>query len=81
MISRYYEPLDGILLRRLQELVADLYLAGSGPKRKRLWERAETAMRKLAISPSSRAHILEKRDAEVLAKNLEDRLKAARKKS
>jgi len=72
VISGYYANLDTIMLGRLSELVTELYLADSENKRKKLWARAEKAMNNLKIPPAIKAHILEKQNVEILAKNLND---------
>ena len=41
IIRNYYKNLDGIRAQRLQELVTELWLAGTDEKRERLWARAE----------------------------------------
>ncbi|AQT67755.1 hypothetical protein STSP2_00904 [Anaerohalosphaera lusitana] len=79
VISRYYENLDNIMLSKLQELVTELYLADSKAKQDRLWERVEKAMVKLKIKPAMIEHIMSQRSVTVLAKNLEDWLKASKK--
>ena len=80
VISRYYENLDSIVLGKLQELVSELYLADSEVKRRRLWERVRKAMEKLQVPAAIYEHILKKKDVTILARNLEDWLKAAKKK-
>ncbi len=77
VISRYYENLDAIMLGKLQELVTELYLADSKAKQDRLWDRAGKALAKLKISPAIIKHIMETRNVEILAKNVEDWLKSA----
>lgn len=77
VISNYYKNLDGIMLSKLQELVTELYLADNEAKADRLWERAQKAMEKLKIKPAIIAHIMTSRSPEVLAKNVENWLKAA----
>ena len=77
VISRYYENLDAIMLGKLQELVTELYLADSKAKQDRLWDRAGKALVKLKISPAIIKHIMETRNVEILAKNVEDWLKSA----
>ena len=77
VISNYYKNLDGIMLSKLQDLVGELYLAGNEAKADRLWERAQKAMEKLKIKPAIIAHIMTSRSPEVLAKNVENWLKAA----
>ena len=71
-ISNYYENLDAIMLQKLGELVTELYLADTQKKKDRLWERAHKAMLNLQIPPAIVAHIMEKKDVEILAKNLQD---------
>lgn len=72
VISNYYENLDTIMLQKLGELVTELYLADTQKKKDRLWERAHKAMLNLRIPPAIVAHIMQKKDVEVLAKNLQD---------
>ncbi len=79
VISRYYDNLDAITLARLQELVSQLYLADSEPKRARLWERAHKAMVRLKIKPAIIEHIMNKKDVIILAKNIEDWLDASKR--
>ena len=78
VIAGYYKNLDAITLTRLQELVTELYLADSETKQDRLWERAHKAMTRLKIKPAIIDHIMKQRSATILAKNLEDWLKAAK---
>ena len=60
------------MLGKLGELVTELYLADTQAKKARLWDRAHKAMVKLQISPAIIDHIMEKKDVEILAKNLQD---------
>ncbi|MHC4060028.1 MAG: hypothetical protein ACYSUC_00170 [Planctomycetota bacterium] len=78
VISRYYDNLDTIMLRKLSELVTELYLADSPARRDRLWQRAHKAMLNLKVPPAIINHIMQKQSVEILAKNLQDWL--ARKK-
>lgn len=78
VISRYYGNLDAIMLTKLQELVTELYLADSGAKQDRLWDRTGKALVKLKISPAIIKHIMKMRNVEVLAKNVEDWLKSTK---
>jgi hypothetical protein len=80
VISRYYENLDTIMLGKLGELVTELYLAETPAKQERLWQRAHKAMEKLKIPPAIIDHIMQKRDVEILAKNLQDWLSNTKKK-
>jgi hypothetical protein len=72
VISKYYENLDTIMLGKLGELVTELYLADTPAKKQRLWQRVHKAMVKLKIPPAIIEHIMQKRDVEILAKNLQD---------
>jgi hypothetical protein len=75
VIQNYYANRDTIMLQKISELVTELYLADSEKKKERLWKRAEDAMVNLKVKPAIMNHILEKKDVQVLAKNLEDWLK------
>ncbi len=79
-ISAYYANLDTIMLGKLSNLVSELYLVEAQEKEQRLWQKAHKAMEKLNIPQAIIDHILEKRDVEILAKNLQDWLKAAKDK-
>ncbi len=79
VIAGYYENRDTIMLQKLGELVTELYLADSDAKRKRLWDRTHKAMTKLKVKPAIIAHIMEKQDVTILAKNLEDWIKTSGK--
>ena len=80
VISRYYENLDTIMLGKLGELVTELYLADTPAKKDRLWQRVHKAMIKLKVPPAIIDHIMQKRNAEILAKNLQDWLANKKKK-
>ena len=80
VVSGYYDNLDAIMLQKLSELVTELYLAETDAKRDRLWQRARKAMIKLKVPPIIIDHNMEKQDVEILAKNLQDWLSAAKKK-
>ncbi len=79
VISGYYNNLDTIMLGKLSELVTELYLADTQAKQNRLWQRANKAMIKLKVPPAIIDHIMEKKDVEVLAKNLQDWLAKKKK--
>jgi hypothetical protein len=68
------------MLGKLSELVTELYLADTQAKQNRLWQRANKAMVKLKVPPAIIEHIMEKKDVEVLAKNLQDWLAHKKKK-
>jgi len=68
------------MLQKLSELVTELYLADTQAKKDRLWQRAHKAMVKIRVPPAIIDHIMQKKDVEILAKNLKDWLAAANKK-
>jgi hypothetical protein len=72
VIKDYYKNLDKITLTKLQELVSKIYLEQSLSKKETLWKQVETALTKLKIPEAIAQHILQKRDPEILAKNLND---------
>ena len=78
VISNYYQNLDTIALQKLSELVSELYLANTDAKRDRLWQRAKKAMTNLKIPGPIIQHIMTNKDVRILAKNLNDWLKAAK---
>jgi hypothetical protein len=80
VISGYYANLDAIMLAKLSELVSELYLAQTPTRKSQLWIRAEKAMLKLKIAPAIIRHIIERKDPQILAKNLQDWLSADNKK-
>lgn len=75
IITNYYHHLDSILLSRLQEMVSQLYLAETERQRRNLWNRVEKALVKMNIPEPVRTHILERKDVQTLAKNLEEWLR------
>ena len=72
VISGYYKNLDTIMLQKLSELVTELYLAETKAEHDRLWDRVHKAMVKLKIRPAAIAHIMEKKDVQILAQNVQD---------
>ena len=72
IIKGYYRNRQEMAYQKLEELVADLFLAETDRKRGALWKRVEKAMVNLEVPERIRLHILEKRDPAVLAKNLKD---------
>ncbi len=80
VISGYYNNLDTIMLQKLGELVTELYLADTRAKQNRLWQRTNKAMVKLKVPPAIIDHIMEKKDVQILAKNLQDWLANKKKK-
>jgi hypothetical protein len=57
IIRNYYRNQDTIMLERLGDLVADLYLA-EGQARGRLWKRAAEALRKLQVPEGQIEHLV-----------------------
>ncbi|HUV40510.1 MAG TPA: hypothetical protein VMW23_01825 [Sedimentisphaerales bacterium] len=78
LIRGYYQNLDTIMLQKLGELVGELYLADTAAKQTRLWDRVRRAMTNLKVAPAIIEHIINKRDAEILAKNLQDWLRESK---
>jgi hypothetical protein len=72
IIRNYYDNRETIMLQKVSELVTELYLAETDAKRDRLWERVEKSMAQLKTPPAIAAHIMQKKDVEILAKNLKD---------
>jgi hypothetical protein len=72
IIERYYDNRDAIMLQKLSELVTELYLADTDAQRDRLWERVAAAMKNLKVKESIAAHILAKRQPEILASHVKD---------
>lgn len=79
IIERYYVHRDDILLGRLGEIVTDLTLADTDRKRDQLWRRAEQTMMSMKVPGPVVERILEKRDPEVLARQLRTWLEKAKK--
>jgi len=72
LIENYYNNRDAIMLNKLGDIVTELYLADSNPKRDRLWKRAERAMEALDIPEADRRRVLKTRRADDLARNLRE---------
>lgn len=71
VIKRYYDNKDQIDEQRLSELVTNLYLAPP-KKQAKMWESAEELMTRMKLPASRIAHVMETRDAAVLAKVVEE---------
>ena len=65
------------MLTKLQELVTELYLAETGKKQERLWQRVRAAMVNLKIKPALMEHIIASGSPAVLAKNVQNWIKAS----
>jgi len=72
IIRRYYEHKPDIMLQRLGEIVSELAIEEDEAKRRRLWSRAEKALRNLEVPSARIAKILESQDIGLLAKVIED---------
>ena len=79
LIERYYDQRDNIMLTKLQEIVTDLFLADSDPKRDRLWKRAEKALQNLKIPAERIAQVTKGHKAETLARYVRDWKEAPKK--
>ena len=75
LINQYYKNRDDIMLTKISQLVTEIFLAKPGPKLQKLWDRAHKAMINLKIPPPIINHIMEKKNPQILAKNLQDWLK------
>ena len=71
VIQRYYDNREQIDSQRLSELVTSLYLA-TPKKAEKMWETAADLMQRLKVPPSRIAHVLDKKDAALLAAVVED---------
>jgi hypothetical protein len=71
VIKRYYDNKDQIDEQRLSELVTNLYLA-SPKKQAKMWESAEELMNRMKIPATRIAHVMQTKDAAVLAKVVEE---------
>jgi hypothetical protein len=68
LIRDFYRNRGAIEAQRLQELVTEIYLAGTGPKAERLWQRAADILTRTEGLPPERATaIVDARDVEALA--------------
>ena len=72
VVNNYYANLDAIMLQKLGELVSELYLAEKDKQKERLWQRVHKAMINLKIPPAIIDHIMQKKDVQILALNLND---------
>lgn len=58
IIRNYYQNRDALMVQKLSEMVADLYLS-EGKARQRLWTRIETVMKNLKIPDDQIAHLVQ----------------------
>ena len=80
IIKRYYDNKDQIDEQRLSELVTNLYLAPP-KKHAKMWESAEELMTRMTIPATRIAHLIQTKDAAVLAKVVEELEKGILKRS
>jgi hypothetical protein len=73
IIRNYYRNQDAIMLQRLSEMVADLFLA-EGKKRATLWTRVSAALTKLKVPDSQIEHIVASNNPTLLANLLQELL-------
>ncbi|MDA1229569.1 MAG: hypothetical protein O2856_02220 [Planctomycetota bacterium] len=71
VIKRYYDNKDQIDEQRLSELVTNLYLA-SPKKQAKMWESAGELMNRMKLPATRIAHVMQTKDAAVLAKVVEE---------
>jgi hypothetical protein len=68
VIQRFYENRDDIEAQRLQELVTDIFLAGTSKKADRLWERAQGLLERAeGLDAGVIEAVIANRDVEALA--------------
>jgi hypothetical protein len=65
-IKNYYNNRDAIMIQRLGDMLSDLYLA-EGKARKRIWDRAATALGKLGVKPQRIETIVQSDNPTLLA--------------
>jgi len=68
IIKRFYEHRDTLALQKLGEIVSNLYLETSEPKRKRAWKSALTQMKNAGLTEKYAQQIHDERDLDALAK-------------
>lgn len=72
IIRDYYANRSHLMLQKLGEIVSELAVTDSEAKARRLWTRAEKALRNLKVPSARIARILEAQDVHLLAKVVED---------
>jgi hypothetical protein len=71
VIQRFYENRDVMDEQRLAELVTNLYLAPP-KKQAKMWEAAEEILIRMKVPASRITHVIQSKDAAVLAKVVEE---------
>lgn len=66
IIKNYYKNQDEILMQRVSDYVADLFLS-EGKARQRIWKNVATALEKLKVPATRIEHLVEKDDPQLLA--------------
>ena len=72
-IRNYYRNIDAIRAQRLQDLVAEIYLATTEKKKATLWARAAEILATTDVPTAELEALLHSRDIEALAKIVSDR--------
>ena len=72
IIRDYYDRKPDIMIQKLGELVSELAVEEDEKKRRRLWARAEKALRNLKVPSWRIAKILEAQDVNLLADVVKD---------
>lgn len=67
IIRRYYRNLDALRLQRLQDLVADIFLATTEKRRATLWAKAGEILASTGMPPAEVEALVAARDVEALA--------------
>ena len=69
LIRNFYKNRDAIDAQRLQEIVTDIYLAGTGKKADSLWKRAAGILERTdGLDKAQVATLIDARDVEALAR-------------
>ena len=72
IIRNYYDNRSELMLQKLSEIVSELAIEESEGKRRRLWARAEKALRNLKVPSGRIARVLESQDPKLLAEVVKD---------
>jgi len=72
IIRNYYDNRSDLMLQKLAELVSELAIEPDEKTRRRLWARAEKALRTLKVPSARIAKILEAQDPNLLAEVVKD---------
>lgn len=72
VINRFYENREAHDDQRLGELVTNLYLATTEKQKDKYWKQADEAMTRLGVPASRVTHVVNARDAALLAEVVKD---------